>query len=341
MKILAVESSCDETAVAVVEDGRTVLTDCIASQVALHRLYGGVVPELASRKHIEAIYALADGALSRASMTRQEIDAIAVTYAPGLIGALLVGVSFAKGLAMATGKPLVPVHHISGHIAANYIAHPSLEPPYLCLVASGGHSHIIEVRSHTEFRVIGRTRDDAAGECFDKCARVLGFPYPGGVHIDRAAREGNPEGYALPRPTVAGSAYDMSFSGLKTAVINLAHNARQKGESLRSADLAASVQHRIAGMLTEKTMAAARDLGYRAIAAAGGVCANTGVRQALTEACDKAGYTLYMPPLSLCGDNGAMIACQGYFNYLAGMRGGPELNAIATLSIEDIGESLK
>lgn len=341
MYILGIESSCDETAASVAVDGRDIRSNVVSSQIEEHQLYGGVVPEIASRRHCENVLGVVRQALRDAEVTLEQIDAIAVTYAPGLIGALLVGVSFAKGLAMATGKPLVPVHHISGHIAANYIAHPSLEPPYLCLVASGGHSHIIEVRSHTEFRVIGRTRDDAAGECFDKCARVLGFPYPGGVHIDRAAREGNPEGYALPRPTVAGSAYDMSFSGLKTAVINLAHNARQKGESLRSADLAASVQHRIAGMLTEKTMAAARDLGYRAIAAAGGVCANTGVRQALTEACDKAGYTLYMPPLSLCGDNGAMIACQGYFNYLAGMRGGPELNAIATLSIEDIGESLK
>lgn len=341
MYILGIESSCDETAASVAVDGRDIRSNVVSSQIEEHKLYGGVVPEIASRRHCENVLGVVRQALRDAEVTLEQIDAIAVTYAPGLIGALLVGVSFAKGLAMATGKPLVPVHHISGHIAANYIAHPSLEPPYLCLVASGGHSHIIEVRSHTEFRVIGRTRDDAAGECFDKCARVLGFPYPGGVHIDRAAREGNPEGYALPRPTVAGSAYDMSFSGLKTAVINLAHNARQKGESLRSADLAASVQHRIAGMLTEKTMAAARDLGYRAIAAAGGVCANTGVRQALTEACDKTGYTLYMPPLSLCGDNGAMIACQGYFNYLAGMRGGPELNAIATLSIEDIGESLK
>lgn len=341
MYILGIESSCDETAASVAVDGRDIRSNVVSSQIEEHKLYGGVVPEIASRRHCENVLGVVRQALRDADVTLEQIDAIAVTYAPGLIGALLVGVSFAKGLAMATGKPLVPVHHISGHIAANYIAHPSLEPPYLCLVASGGHSHIIEVRSHTEFQVIGRTRDDAAGECFDKCARVLGFPYPGGVHIDRAAREGNPEGYALPRPTVAGSAYDMSFSGLKTAVINLAHNARQKGESLRSADLAASVQHRIAGMLTEKTMAAARDLGYRAIAAAGGVCANTGVRQALTEACDKAGYTLYMPPLSLCGDNGAMIACQGYFNYLAGMRGGPELNAIATLSIEDIGESLK
>ena len=341
MYILGIESSCDETAASVAVDGRDIRSNVGSSQIEEHKLYGGVVPEIASRRHCENVLGVVRQALRDADVTLEQIDAIAVTYAPGLIGALLVGVSFAKGLAMATGKPLVPVHHISGHIAANYIAHPSLEPPYLCLVASGGHSHIIEVRSHTEFRVIGRTRDDAAGECFDKCARVLGFPYPGGVHIDRAAREGNPEEYALPRPTVAGSAYDMSFSGLKTAVINLAHNARQKGESLRSADLAASVQHRIAGMLTEKTMAAARDLGYRAIAAAGGVCANTGVRQALTEACDKAGYTLYMPPLSLCGDNGAMIACQGYFNYLAGMRGGPELNAIATLSIEDIGESLK
>lgn len=340
MYILGIESSCDETAASVAVDGRDIRSNVVSSQIEEHKLYGGVVPEIASRRHCENVLGVVRQALEDAQVTLAQIDAIAVTYAPGLIGALLVGVSFAKGLAMATGKPLVPVHHISGHIAANYIAHPALEPPYLCLVASGGHSHIIEVRSHTEFRVVGRTRDDAAGECFDKCARVLGFPYPGGVHIDRAAREGNPEGYALPRPTVAGSAYDMSFSGLKTAVINLAHNAKQKGETLRTADLAASVQHRIAGLLTEKTMAAARDLGYRTIAAAGGVCANTGVRRALTEACEQAGCTLYMPPLSLCGDNGAMIACQGYFNYLAGMRAEPELNAVATLSIEDIGESL-
>ena len=340
MYILGIESSCDETAASVAVDGRDIRSNVVSSQIEEHKLYGGVVPEIASRRHCENVLGVVRQALEDAQVTLAQIDAIAVTYAPGLIGALLVGVSFAKGLAMATGKPLVPVHHISGHIAANYIAHPALEPPYLCLVASGGHSHIIEVRSHTEFRVVGRTRDDAAGECFDKCARVLGFPYPGGVHIDRAAREGNPEGYALPRPTVAGSAYDMSFSGLKTAVINLAHNAKQKGETLRTADLAASVQHRIAGLLTEKTMAAARDLGYRTIAAAGGVCANTGVRRALTEACEQAGCTLYMPPLSLCGDNGAMIACQGYFNYLAGMRAGPELNAVATLSIEDIGERL-
>ena len=240
MYILGIESSCDETAASVAVDGRDIRSNVVSSQIEEHKLYGGVVPEIASRRHCENVLGVVRQALRDAEVTLEQIDAIAVTYAPGLIGALLVGVSFAKGLAMATGKPLVPVHHISGHIAANYIAHPSLEPPYLCLVASGGHSHIIEVRSHTEFRVIGRTRDDAAGECFDKCARVLGFPYPGGVHIDRAAREGNPEGYALPRPTVAGSAYDMSFSGLKTAVINLAHNARQKGESLRSADLAAS-----------------------------------------------------------------------------------------------------
>ena len=340
MYILGIESSCDETAASVAVDGRDIRSNVVSSQIEEHKLYGGVVPEIASRRHCENVLGVVRQALEDAQVTLAQIDAIAVTYAPGLIGALLVGVSFAKGLAMATGKPLVPVHHISGHIAANYIAHPALEPPYLCLVASGGHSHIIEVRSHTEFRVVGRTRDDAAGGGFDKCARVLGFPYPGGVHIDRAAREGNPEGYALPRPTVAGSAYDMSFSGLKTAVINLAHNAKQKGETLRTADLAASVQHRIAGLLTEKTMAAARDLGYRTIAAAGGVCANTGVRRALTEACEQAGCTLYMPPLSLCGDNGAMIACQGYFNYLAGMRAGPELNAVATLSIEDIGKSL-
>ena len=341
MNILAVESSCDETAVAIVRDGREVLTDCIASQVDLHRIYGGVVPEIASRKHIEAIYGLADQALARTGLLRSDIDAVAVTYAPGLIGAVLVGVNFAKAAALALGKPLIPVHHIRGHIAANYIAYPELEPPFLCLVVSGGHTMIVEVKDYTDMNILGTTLDDAAGESFDKVARVLGMPYPGGAALDRAARQGDETKYVLPRSKPGENPYNMSFSGLKTAVINLAHNARQKGESLRSADLAASVQHRIAGMLTEKTMAAARDLGYRAIAAAGGVCANTGVRQALTEACDKAGYTLYMPPLSLCGDNGAMIACQGYFNYLAGMRGGPELNAIATLSIEDIGERLK
>ena len=334
MYILGIESSCDETAASVAENGTDIRSSVIASQIAEHKLYGGVVPEIASRRHCENILGVVQQALDEAQVTLAQLDAIAVTYAPGLIGALLVGVNFAKGLAMATGKPLVPVHHIAGHIAANYIAHPALQPPYLCVVASGGHSHIIEVLTHTTFRVVGRTRDDAAGECFDKCARVMGFPYPGGVHVDQAAKQGHAGTYKLPRPVVAGSPYDMSFSGLKTAVVNLAHNAEQKGETLCTADLAAGVQQTIATVLTEKAMAAAGDLGYRTLALAGGVSANSGVRETLQAACDKAGYTLYMPPLSLCGDNAAMIACQGYYNYMAGMRADESLNAVATLSLE-------
>lgn len=334
MYILGIESSCDETAASVAENGTDIRSSVIASQIAEHKLYGGVVPEIASRRHCENILGVVQQALDEAQVTLAQLDAIAVTYAPGLIGALLVGVNFAKGLAMATGKPLVPVHHIAGHIAANYIAHPALQPPYLCVVASGGHSHIIEVLTHTTFRVVGRTRDDAAGECFDKCARVMGFPYPGGVHVDQAAKQGHAGTYKLPRPVVAGSPYDMSFSGLKTAVVNLAHNAEQKGETLCTADLAAGVQQTIATVLTEKAMAAAGDLGYRTLALAGGVSANSGVRETLQAACDKAGYTLYMPPLSLCGDNAAMIACQGYYNYMAGMRADASLNAVATLSLE-------
>lgn len=338
MLILGIESSCDETAASVAVDGVDIRSSVVASQIAEHQLYGGVVPEIASRRHCENILAVTEQALSDAKVTLAELDAIAVTYAPGLIGALLVGVNFAKGLSMATGKPLVPVHHIAGHIAANYIAHPELEPPYLCLVASGGHSHIVEVRTHTQFHVIGRTRDDAAGECFDKCARVLGYPYPGGVHIDRAAQEGDPTAYALPKPQIAGSEYDFSFSGLKTAVINRVHNAEQKGEVIRVPDMAASLQTTIANMLTEKTMRAARDLGYRTIALAGGVSANSGVRRTLQAACDAAGCRLYMPTLDLCGDNGAMIACQGYFNWRAGIRADESLNAIATLPLDALCE---
>ncbi len=339
MYILGIESSCDETAASVAENGTVIRSSVIASQIAEHKLYGGVVPEIASRRHCENILGVVQQALDEAQITLAQLDAIAVTYAPGLIGALLVGVNFAKGLAMATEKPLVPVHHIAGHIAANYIAHPALQPPYLCVVASGGHSHIIEVLTHTTFRVVGRTRDDAAGECFDKCARVMGFPYPGGVHVDQAAKTGHAGTYKLPRPVVAGSPYDMSFSGLKTAVVNLAHNAQQKGEPICTADLAAGVQQTIATVLTEKAMAAAGDLGYRTLALAGGVSANSGVRETLQAACDKAGYTLYMPPLSLCGDNAAMIACQGYYNFMAGMRADESLNAIATLSLEALGIS--
>ena len=267
-----------------------------------------------------------------------DIDAVAVTYAPGLIGALLVGVSFAKGLAMSAGKPLVPVHHIAGHIAANYISHPELKPPYLCLVVSGGHSHIVEVLDYSRYHVIGRTRDDAAGECFHKVARTVGFEYPGGKFIDNAAKSGDPNAYKLPHPKVQGSEYDFSFSGLKTAVINLVHNAAQKGETVNVNDMAASFQNTISDILVDKAMLAAKDLGYITIGLAGGVSANSGVREKLQKACDKRGYKLYMPEFKYCGDNGAMIACQGYFDYLAGRRADESLNGIATLSLDKISE---
>ena len=280
MLILGIESSCDETAASVAEDYTKIRSNVVASQVKEHQLYGGVVPEIASRRHCENVLPVVQKALDDAQVTLADLDGIAVTYAPGLIGALLVGVNFAKGLALATGKPLVPVHHLAGHIAANYIAHPELKPPYLCLVASGGHSHIVEVLSYTEFRIVGRTRDDAAGECFDKTARAMGFPYPGGIHIDHAAQEGNPEAFHLPRPKVEGNPYDFSFSGLKTAVVNLLHNASQKGQTVPTADLAASVQKTISELLTTHTMQAAKDLGYQIIAVAGGVSANSGVRSA-------------------------------------------------------------
>lgn len=336
MLILGIESSCDETAASVVKDGRTIISNVISTQIEEHKKYGGVVPEIASRRHCENILGVVRKALDDAGTTLEEVDAIAVTYAPGLIGALLVGVNFAKGLAMASGKPLVPVHHIAGHIATNYLTYPELEPPYLCLVASGGHSHIIEVLSYTKFRVVGRTRDDAAGECFDKCARAMGFPYPGGVHIDKAAQTGDPKEFKLPRPTVAGNEFDFSFSGLKTSVINLIHNSQQKGIELNYINLSASIQTTISEILTEKTMKAAESLGYTKIALAGGVSANSGVRAALSEACAKHGYEFYMPEKFLCGDNAAMIACQGYYNFLSGITADESLNAIATLSLEDI-----
>lgn len=338
MKILGIESSCDETACAVVEDGRRVLSNIVASQIDEHRLYGGVVPEIASRRHAENILWVAEAALSEAGCTMDDVDAIGVTYAPGLIGALLVGVSFAKGLAMSAKKPLVPVHHIAGHIASNYISHPELEPPYLCLVASGGHSHIVEVKSYTSYHVVGRTRDDAAGECFDKVARTLGYEYPGGKFIDAAARIGDPTAYKLPVPRVQGSEYDMSFSGLKTAVINLVHNAGQKGEQINREDLAASFQHTIAKSLVDKTMLAAETLGYRRIGLAGGVSANSGVRELLKKSCEERGYELFMPELKYCGDNGAMIASQGYFDFISGKRADESLNGVATLSLDAISE---
>ncbi len=334
MKILAVETSCDETAVAVVADGRTVLCDCIASQVALHREYGGVVPEIASRKHMEAIYPLADEALKKAGVTREEIDAVAVTYAPGLIGAVLVGVNFAKAAAMALDVPLIPVHHIRGHIAANYIAYPELSPPFLCLVVSGGHTLIVDVQDYTRFRILGTTRDDAAGECFDKIARVLGMPYPGGAALDKMAVGGDPEKYPMPVTKLSGNPFDMSFSGLKTAALNLIHNMEQKGEPVDIPSLCASFSAAVTQMLVPRTIAALRETGYRKLAVAGGVAANSHIRKALLSETEKCGAQLYLPPLSLCGDNGAMIGAQGYFEYLAGNLAGSALNAFATMSLE-------
>ncbi|MDE6707413.1 MAG: tRNA (adenosine(37)-N6)-threonylcarbamoyltransferase complex transferase subunit TsaD [Oscillospiraceae bacterium] len=330
MLILGIETSCDETAASVVQDCVIQKSSVIASQAMEHRLYGGVVPELASRRHCENILAVTQQALTQANVTIQDIDGIAVTYTPGLIGALLVGVNFAKGLAFASGKPLIPVHHIMGHIAANYLAHPELKPPYLCLVVSGGHTMLVEVKDYTKFQILGTTRDDAAGECFDKCGRVLGFPYPAGVQIDHASKIGDSQKYHLPRPRVAGSALDCSFSGLKTAVINQVHHAEQIGEEIDKNAMSACLQRTIAEILTEKTELAAALTGYTTIAMAGGVSANSGLRSAMQKMCQKHNYQLYVPPLELCGDNAAMIACQGSYNYLAGMTADESLNAYAS-----------
>jgi len=334
VKILAIESSCDETAVAVVEDGRTVLCDCIASQVALHREYGGVVPEIASRKHMEAIYPLAEEALNKAGITRADIDAVAVTYAPGLIGALLVGVNFAKSVSMALDVPLIPVHHIRGHIAANYLAFPDLEPPFLCLVVSGGHTLIVDVQNYTTFKIIGSTRDDAAGECFDKVARVLGMPYPGGAALDKTARMGDAGKYTLPHTKLSGNPYDMSFSGLKTAALNLLHTAEQKGEEIDVPSFCAVFSAAVGQMLVPRTIDALQSSGYGKLVVAGGVAANSHIREALLKQTEKIGAKLYLPPLHLCGDNAAMIGAQGYYEYLAGHTAGSDLNAFATLSLE-------
>lgn len=334
MLILAIESSCDETAVALVRDGRTVLTDCISSQVALHREYGGVVPEIASRKHIEAISALAERALCEAGVSRSEIDAVAVTYAPGLIGALLVGVNFAKAAAMALGVPLIPVHHIRGHIAANYIAYPDLEPPFLCLVVSGGHTMFVDVRDYTDLRILGGTRDDAAGESFDKVARLLGMPYPGGAALDRAAQGGDCTRYALPQPKLAGNPLDLSFSGLKTAAVNLIHNLQQRNEEIDVSGLCASFSSAVCGMLVPRTVLALEQTGYKTLAVAGGVAANSFIRAEIERQTQRMGVRLCVPPLSLCGDNGAMIGAQAYYEALAGNFADRTLNAYATKSAE-------
>ncbi|HHT17117.1 MAG TPA: tRNA (adenosine(37)-N6)-threonylcarbamoyltransferase complex transferase subunit TsaD [Papillibacter sp.] len=337
MLILAIETSCDETAVAITEDGRRVLADVVRSQADMHALYGGVVPELASRNHVATIGALAQMAIDKAGIGKKDIDAVAVTYAPGLIGALLVGVNFAKGLAMALDVPLIPVHHIRGHIAANYIAYPELEPPFAAMIVSGGNSLIADVRSYTDIRLLGTTRDDAAGECFDKIARVLGLPYPGGKPLDDLAQGGDDTAFPLPRAKIEGHPYDTSFSGLKTAVVNIVHNAQQRDEELDLKSLAASFTAAVSDTLVPRIMAAAQELGYDKIAVAGGVAANSRIRADLVRAAEQAGKTLYLPPLSLCGDNAAMIGCQAYYEYLAGVRADMTLNARATLDIHENG----
>lgn len=334
MRILAIESSCDETAAAVVEDGRKVISSVVASQVEEHKIYGGVVPEIASRRHAESIVGVTDESLKQAGLKLNNIDALAVTHAPGLIGALLVGVNFAKGLSLATGFPLIPVHHLRSHIASNYISNLELEPPFLCLVVSGGHSHIIEVKGYTNLKIIGKTRDDAAGEAFDKAARAMGMPYPGGIHLDKIANDGNPEAFALPHPKVNGSDYDFSFSGLKTAVINQIHNAEQKGEKINIQDLSASFRKVIVDCLVENFVKAAKNLNYQKLVIAGGVSANSHLRKRLNDECINRGWSLYMPDLSLCGDNAAMVGSQAYYEYLKGSVATLDLNACANMSIE-------
>ena len=333
MKILGIESSCDETACAVVENGRKVLSNVIATSLEEHKLYGGVVPEIASRRHAESISGVVEEALAQANCTIDDIDAIAVTYAPGLIGALLVGVNFAKGLALATDTPLVPVHHIRGHIASNYISN-DVEPPFLCLIVSGGHSHIVAVNSYTDFEIIGKTRDDAAGEALDKAGRTMGLEYPGGVSIDRLSPQGDENKYTFPKPKVTGSPYDFSFSGLKTAVINAVHNAEQKGESIDIPSLAASFQKGVVDCLITNLEKVARDKGYNKIVIAGGVSANSKLRADAEKMCDRNNWKLYLPKLKYCGDNAAMIASQGYYEFLENRVANESLNAFATMSID-------
>ena len=333
MYVLGIESTCDETAAAIVEDGRAVRANVIATSVKEQALYGGVVPEIASRRHAECISAVADKALADAGLTMDDIGAVAVTFAPGLIGAVLVGVNFAKGLAYAAGKPLVPVHHLRGHIAANYLTHPALKPPFLCLVASGGHSHIVLVEDWCRYKVLGRTVDDAAGEAYDKVARTLGLAYPGGPSIAAAAKHGDPHAYKLPVPHVEGK-YNVSFSGLKTAVINEVHNAAQRGEPVDVAGMAASFQERIDQILARKLLAAAADTGARTVCLAGGVAANGRLRQLVNDGAQKLGAQVFLPELKYCGDNGAMIAAQGYYEYLDGNLADWTLNGLPTLAID-------
>ena len=331
--VLAIESSCDETAASVVRNGREVLSNIISSQIALHTLYGGVVPEIASRKHIEKINKVIVAALSEAGVTLEEIDAVGVTYGPGLVGALLVGVAEAKAIAYAAKKPLIGVHHIEGHIAANYIEHKELEPPFFCLVVSGGHSHLVQVKDYGQFEIIGRTRDDAAGEAFDKVARAIGLGYPGGPKIDKVSKEGNPEAIAFPRARVGDSLYDFSFSGVKSAVLNYINGCRMKGEEWNQADIAASFQKAVTDVLVENAMRAVREYRAEKFAIAGGVAANSALRSAMKEACEKEGIDFYYPSPVYCTDNAAMIGAAAYYEYLNGTRHGWDLNAVPNLRL--------
>lgn len=331
--ILAIESSCDETAAAVVKNGREVLSNVISSQIDLHTLYGGVVPEIASRKHIEKINQVVGQALEEAEMTLEEITAVAVTYGPGLVGALLVGVSFAKSLAFALGKPLVGVHHIEGHISANYIEHKELEPPFGCLVVSGGHTHLAAVKDYGEYEILGCTRDDAAGEAFDKVARAIGLGYPGGPKIDRISKEGNADAIHFPRAKVENSRYDFSFSGLKSAVLNYINSCEMKGEEIQTADIAASFQKAVVDVLVEHGMEGVKEFGFEKFALAGGVASNSALRKAFEEACAKQGISFYCPSPILCTDNAAMIGAAGYYEYIKGIRSGWDLNAIPNLKL--------
>ena len=331
--ILAIESSCDETAASVVKNGRTILSNVISSQIALHTLYGGVVPEIASRKHIEKINQVIEEALSEANVTLDDLDAIGVTYGPGLVGALLVGVAEAKAIAYAKKLPLVGVHHIEGHVSANYIEHPDLEPPFLCLIVSGGHTHLVIVKDYGEFEILGRTRDDAAGEAFDKVARAIGLGYPGGPKVDKLAREGNPDAIVFPKGKLGDCPYDFSFSGVKSAVLNYINNAQMKGEEINRADLAASFQKSVVDVLVEHTMLAAKDYPMDKIAIAGGVASNGALREAMTKACEKRGYKFYRPSPIFCTDNAAMIGVAAYYEYIKGTRHGWDLNAVPNLKL--------
>lgn len=331
--ILAIESSCDETAAAVVVDGRKVLSNVISSQIALHTLYGGVVPEIASRKHVEKINPVIMEALKTAGVTLDEIDAVAVTYGPGLVGSLLVGVSAAKSIAYAKNKPLVGVHHIEGHVSANYISHPDLEPPFMSLVVSGGHSHIVIVKDYGEYEIIGKTHDDAAGEAFDKVARAIGLGYPGGPKIDKLAKEGNAHAIAFPRAHIDGCPYDYSFSGVKSAVLNYLNQQEMRGGEIKRADVAASFQEAVVDVLATKAVAAANAYGYDKIALAGGVACNSALRAKMEEVCQKAGIKVYYPEPILCTDNAAMIGAAGYYEFLKGTRHGLDLNAVPGLKL--------